>query len=114
MTQRAVSPCLCVSVSNASPPNASVIDDRPLSHPNCLLPTYFATFRPAGSLNVMRRKSTLLALSLLLLLAPFAPQAEGSRRRGALILSGGGGTSRESFGPGVLEQFVALAGGPGA
>lgn len=30
------------------------------------------------------------------------------------MLSGAGGTSRESFGTGVLEQFVALAGGPGA
>jgi cyanophycinase len=62
----------------------------------------------------MRRKSILLALSLLLVLNPFTFWAEASVRRGALIIAGGGGTSRESFGTGVLEQFVALAGGPGA
>lgn len=62
----------------------------------------------------MRRKSILLTLSLLFLLNPLAPRVEGNGRKGALILSGGGGTSRESFGPGVLEQFVALAGGPDA
>jgi cyanophycinase len=62
----------------------------------------------------MWRKSILLALSLLLLLNHLALRAEGSARGGALIISGAGGTSRESFGPGVLEQFVALAGGPGA
>ena len=62
----------------------------------------------------MMRKSILPALSLLLLLNHLALRADGSVRRGALILSGGGGTSRESFGTGVLEQFVALAGGPGA
>lgn len=61
----------------------------------------------------MWRKSVLPALSLLLLLNQLAFRAEASGR-GALILSGGGGTSRESFGPGVVEQFVALAGGPGA
>jgi cyanophycinase len=32
--------------------------------------------------------------------------------RGTLIISGAAGTSRESFGTGVLERFVALAGGP--
>ena len=62
----------------------------------------------------MRRKSILPALLFLLLLNQLALRVEGSGRRGALILSGGGGTSRESFGPGVLEQFVALAGGPDA
>ena len=62
----------------------------------------------------MKRKSTLLAFLLLFLLSHLALQAEGSGGRGALILGGGGGASRESFGPGVLEQFVALAGGPGA
>jgi len=62
----------------------------------------------------MMRKNILLALSLLLLLNHLALRAEGVGRKGALILSGGGGTSRESFGKGVLEQFVALAGGPGA
>jgi len=62
----------------------------------------------------MWRKRTLPALSLLLLLNLLAFRAEGSGRRGALIISGAGGTSRESFGTGVLEQFVALAGGPGA
>jgi hypothetical protein len=71
------------------------------------------TFEPAGSLNVMWRKSVLPALSLLLL-NQLAPRADGIGRRGALIIAGGGGTSRESFGPGVLEQFMALAGGPGA
>lgn len=62
----------------------------------------------------MWRKSVRLALSLLLLLNHLALRAEGSTGRGALIISGAGGTSRESFGTGVLEQFVALAGGPGA
>jgi cyanophycinase len=62
----------------------------------------------------MQRKSLLFALSLLLLLDPLAPRAEGIGRKGALILSGGGGTSRESFGTGVVEEFVALAGGPDA
>src|SRR5215211_558423 len=62
----------------------------------------------------MWRKRTLPALSLLLLLNLLAFRAEGSGRKGALIISGAGGASRESFGTGVLEQFVALAGGPGA
>jgi cyanophycinase len=62
----------------------------------------------------MRRKSIRLALSFLFLLNHLAVRADGGGRKGALILSGGGGTSRESFGPGVLEQFVALAGGPDA
>lgn len=62
----------------------------------------------------MWRKSILPALSFLLLLNPLAPCAEGGVRKGVLIIAGGGGTSRESFGPGVLEQFVALAGGPAA
>lgn len=63
----------------------------------------------------MWRKSVLPALSLLLLLLHhLTPPAEGIGRTGALILAGGGGTSRESFGKGVLEQFVALAGGPEA
>jgi len=62
----------------------------------------------------MWRKSTLLALSLLFLLDQCALRADGGVRKGALLISGAGGTSRESFGPGVLEQFVARAGGPGA
>lgn len=62
----------------------------------------------------MWRKNVLPALSLLLLLNQFAFRAEASGRRGALIVSGAGGTSRENFGTGVLEQFVAFAGGPGA
>ena len=62
----------------------------------------------------MMRKSVLLALSFLLLFNHPAPRAEGIGRKGALIIAGGGGTSRESFGTGVVEQFVALAGGPGA
>lgn len=62
----------------------------------------------------MWRKSVLPALSLLLLLNHLALPSEGRGRRGALILSGGGGTSRASFGPGVVEQFAALAGGPEA
>lgn len=62
----------------------------------------------------MRRKSILLALSFLFLLNYLALRADGGGRKGALLISGAGGTSRESFGPGVLEQFVALAGGPGA
>jgi cyanophycinase len=58
----------------------------------------------------MRWKSFLLSLSFLL---PLNHLAAGAGR-GALILSGAAGTSRESFGAGVLERFVALAGGPGA
>ena len=60
----------------------------------------------------MWRKSVLPALSLLLLLNQLAFRAEGSGRKGALMISGAGGTSRESFGTGLLEKFVALAGGP--
>lgn len=62
----------------------------------------------------MWRKSVLPALSLLLLLNRLALRAEASGRRGALMISGAGGASRESFGTGVLEQFVTLAGGPEA
>ena len=62
----------------------------------------------------MRRKSVLSALSFLLLFNCAALRAEGSGRKGALLISGAGGTSRESFGAGVLEEFVALAGGAGA
>jgi len=54
----------------------------------------------------------LLSLSFLLPLGQPAPRAGVGR--GALILSGAAGTSRESFGAGVLERFVALAGGPDA
>ncbi len=62
----------------------------------------------------MWRKSVLPALSFLLLLNQLALRAEAFGRKGALMISGAGGASRESFGTGVLEQFVALAGGAGA
>jgi cyanophycinase len=66
----------------------------------------------SGVLRTVKRKSVLLALSVLLC-AGQAPALAGGRQ-GALILSGAAGDSRESFGPGVLERFVALAGGPDA
>jgi cyanophycinase len=52
-------------------------------------------------------------------LALFLPGIEIATARpvpnkGALILSGAAGLSRESFGTGVLERFVLLAGGPNA
>lgn len=56
-------------------------------------------------------KSFLLSLSFLL---PLNHTAAGGGRAGAFMLSGAGGGSRESFGAGVLERFVALAGGPDA
>lgn len=65
----------------------------------------------------MRRKRallSLLSLSILLSAAVRAPLAASGERAGALILSGAGGGSRESFGAGVLERFVELAGGPEA
>jgi len=62
----------------------------------------------------VRRRSVLLALSVLLSFNCLAPRAAAGKREGALILSGASGTSRESFGAGVLERFVALAGGPEA
>ena len=64
----------------------------------------------------MRRRAPLSVLSLLLLLSATAraPLAATGARAGSLILSGAAGGSRESFGAGVLERFVELAGGPDA
>lgn len=62
----------------------------------------------------MRWKSTLLSLSFLLSFNHLSPRAAGHGRGGAFVLSGAAGTSRESFGTGVLERFVALAGGADA
>ena len=68
----------------------------------------------AAENNLMKRKSIFLILSVLLLINHPVEQAAARKREGALILSGAAGTSRESFGAGVLERFVALAGGPDA
>jgi cyanophycinase len=62
----------------------------------------------------MKLRRILLTLSALLLVNHSAPGAAGEKGKGAFIISGAAGTSRESFGPGVLERFVALAGGPDA
>jgi cyanophycinase len=62
----------------------------------------------------LRRRSVLLALSVLLSFNCLAPRAAANRREGALILSGASGASRASFGTGVIERFVELAGGPEA
>ncbi|HJQ35346.1 MAG TPA: cyanophycinase [Pyrinomonadaceae bacterium] len=59
----------------------------------------------------MRWKSVLLSLSFLL---SFSQLVAGRDHKGAFLLSGAAGGSRESFGAGVLERFVALAGGPDA
>jgi len=65
---------------------------------------------------VIRRRAlpTLLSLFLLLSATAQATLAAKGVRAGALILSGAAGGSRESFGAGVLERFVELAGGPEA
>ena len=57
------------------------------------------------------------AIAFVILLLCFAPTRLASSptvRKGALIISGAAGNSRESFGTGVMEEFVALAGGPNA
>lgn len=62
----------------------------------------------------MKWKSICLALSVLLFVNHQVSPAFESNRKGSLIISGAAGTSRESFGTGVLERFVALAGGADA
>lgn len=49
---------------------------------------------------------------LILLACVLTACAQSNDSKGSLILSGASGTSRESFGAGVLERFVTLAGGP--
>lgn len=60
----------------------------------------------------MRRKGALVILAFLFSANQLALAAYGGGPKGTLILSGAAGTSRESFGTGVLERFVELAGGP--
>ncbi len=60
------------------------------------------------------RRSALLTVILLLSVNQIALPASGRGPKGTLIVSGANGSSRESFGAGVLERFVALAGGPDA
>ena len=58
-----------------------------------------------------------IILCLVFLLLTAGPESRANKGRtvkGALILSGAAGLSREKFGAGVLEKFVALAGGPEA
>ena len=62
----------------------------------------------------MRRKGALVILAFLFSANQLALAAYGRGPKGTLILSGAAGTSRESFGTGVLERFVELAGGPEA
>jgi len=59
----------------------------------------------------LRRIASILLVGLL---APtLIAQTSVKRHKGTLILSGAG-SSRESFGTGVIERFVLLAGGPDA
>lgn len=62
----------------------------------------------------MRWKGVLVILIFLFSSNHLALPAYGCGPRGNLIISGAAGTSRASFGTGVLERFVSLAGGPGA
>jgi cyanophycinase len=61
----------------------------------------------------MRVKLISSLLLVAFLINPLWVRAATGKRKGALILSGAGST-RESFGSGVIERFVALAGGADA
>jgi cyanophycinase len=66
---------------------------------------------------MINRLRSLFAVSLLVLLCAHsgpAGKAVTDAHKGALIISGAAGLSRENFGNGVLERFVSLAGGPDA
>jgi cyanophycinase len=65
-----------------------------------------------GLRNYQRLSTVLLSLAVVCLSAIARPQSAGKTLKGALIVSGAAGLSRESFGTGVLERFVSLAGGP--
>ena len=62
------------------------------------------------------RKQITIFLSMVVLCFSTICRSEAASKtpKGTLIVSGAAGLSRESFGTGVLERFVSLAGGPNA
>src|SRR5207249_6625560 len=62
----------------------------------------------------LKFKTIAFALLAFCLAKAERPFAHADARKGALIISGAAGLSRESFGTGVVERFVSLAGGPDA